>query len=98
MKKIITLILFIIIGFSSAVAQQPGDSRPLADKGSSKGRNELRHEKRVLRNERRYTRKNLGNHVQRDKSKGKYGVINFKKRKKSNKEKNKPANGDKPKL
>lgn len=48
----------------------------------------MRREKRILRNERKYTRKNIENHVPRDKSKGKFGVIKFKKRKKSKKDKN----------
>lgn len=100
MKKIITLLLLFTLGLgTAALAQQPGDSRPLADKGSSKGRNELRREKRVLRNDRKYNKKATSNHIQRDKTKGKFGVIKMKKRKKNNKEKNRSAtSGEKPKM
>lgn len=88
-----------MLGVSAAIAQQPGDSRPLADKGSVKGRTELRREKRILRNERKHTRKSIDNHVQRDKSKGKFGVIKFKKHKKNKKDKNNNEKGaGKPKL
>lgn len=94
-----TLLLFIILGVAPATAQEPGDSRPLADKGSVKGRMELRREKRILRNKREYTRKNMENHVERDKTKGKYSVIKLPKWRKHKKEKNRSRkSGEKPKL
>lgn len=88
-----------MLGTSAAFAQEPGDSRPLADKGSVKGRMQLRRVNRVKHNKREYTKKNIEKHVERDRTKGKFGVIKFKKRKKNKKDKNNSEKGaGKPKL
>jgi hypothetical protein len=50
LKILITVFLFLSMG---VFAQEPGDSRPLADNTTFKGRREMKREKKVKRSERK---------------------------------------------
>jgi hypothetical protein len=48
MKKIMTMIFILSVIFVvRAYPQQPGDSRPLSDNSTMKGKRQLRHEKKI---------------------------------------------------
>jgi hypothetical protein len=58
MKTIIKYALVFCLLFSlKGVAQEPGDSHPLADKTTLKGKKELRREKRIKKAERKNAKK-----------------------------------------
>jgi len=56
-KMIIVWMMFSLLLSLGAVAQGPGDSRPLAEKSSSQGKRELRKESRVKSNDRKHNKK-----------------------------------------
>jgi hypothetical protein len=58
MKTIIKYSLIFCLLFSlKGIAQEPGDSYPIADKTTLKGKKELRREKKIKRHARRNTKK-----------------------------------------
>jgi Ni/Co efflux regulator RcnB len=84
MKKIVlALLLFTFFSIPKSKAQQPGDSKQLADYRTFKGRKELRKEERVKRREKRVLKKNerIARREQEDKSKSHFGVRRNKKSK-----------------
>lgn len=59
MKKMITFVfLFAVFFCMEGTAQEPGDSKPLADTHTMKERRELRHEKRVKHRDRKLLARN----------------------------------------
>ena len=95
-KKINLLLFFTILFYFNSIAQKPGDSKPLADNSSVKGRRELRKEERVQRRDRKLLKKNerIAHREQREKNKNYFSVRS----KKKNKEKNHTAESNlKPK-
>jgi Ni/Co efflux regulator RcnB len=77
MKKIIlALLLITFFTIPKIKAQEPGDSKPLADTKTFKGRKELRKEERVKRRERRILKKNerIARRHEEEKAKSHFGV------------------------
>ena len=77
MKKIIfALLLFTFFTVPKIKAQQPGDSKQLADTKTFKGRKELRKEERVKKREKKVLKKNerIARRQEEEKVKSHFGV------------------------
>lgn len=97
MNKIISLALLLSLLFCArGVAQEPGDSKPLASHTSAKGKRELRKEKKVLRKKQKVQRQNQreARDKQDEAAKSKF---HFKRKKKSKEKDRSLLSGEKAK-